>query len=93
MSTETQKADVLAAVDARIARINDAITNDAAALVPANYRAGVEKIRRDELESMTAARAAVAEFLAAFDDAASEGFMAGPALDRLITARERMGGV
>lgn len=63
------KVDVLAVMDARLDRIREAIRNDNAALVPASYRAGVENLRRDELESTTMARAPVAELIGAATDA------------------------
>jgi|GEM_PF-5214137 len=57
--------NVLAVLDARIARLKLAVANDEIALVPANYRAGVAKLHRDELASTEAAREIVAELIAA----------------------------
>lgn len=57
--------NVLAVLDARIARLKQALANDEIALVPANYRTGVTKLHRNELDSTEAARVAVAELIEA----------------------------
>lgn len=70
--------ETLAVMDARIARINEALANEAIAIVGSSYKQNVVSLLQAELANTLAARAAVAELIKAAKCVAASYRFEGP---------------